>query len=267
MSARIVRRNRRTRLITLSAVALAATLSLTACENGEGTRDAGPAGTSAPTASQPVSDNKPGGESEPGKGSSSSTGTSTGTGSTGGSGSTSGNSTGKSSGGSNSSGHSSSSGSTGGKDQSASDPTDPKNRAVCDSSNIKVTAQVVQRPINTMILTATNTGSKLCDLYFSPAVQFENAQSVPPTMEESKPQAVTSLMPGEKGYAAVKLSKGDEKDENGYTAKSLKVNFYDRSNNGLDGSVDVRIPAKGVYIDSSIRVSYWQSDLDGVSSL
>lgn len=248
MSARLVRR--RTRMIAFSAVALAATLSLTACENGQGSQDAGPASTSKPT-----TDNKPAGDSQPGKGGtdtankpSSGTHTSNSTGSTG---STTDKGKGKSE----------------GKGKADSDPNAPENRAVCDASRIKITAQVVDRPLNTMILTATNTGSKLCDLFYTPVVRFQDAQSVPPAMEETRPQAVVSLQPGEKGYAAVKLSKADEKDAAGYQANSLDVGFYDRNNKNLDAFSRVSLPTGGVYIDSSLKVSFWQSDLDSVTSL
>jgi hypothetical protein len=261
MSVRLVRR--RTRMIAFSAVALAATLSLTACENGQGSQDAGPASTSKPT-----TDNKPSEGSKPGEGGTGTgtankpsagthTGASNGSGGTGGSGS--GSTTDK--------GPDKGTGKDAGKGKGDSDPNASENRAVCDSSRVKITAQVVDRPLNTMILTATNTGSKLCDLFYSPVVRFEDAQSVPPAMEETRPQAVVSIQPGQKAYAAVKLSKSDAKDEAGYTANSLDVGFYDRNNKNLDAFARVSLPSAGVYIDSSVKVSFWQSDLDSVTSL
>ncbi|MEU1801191.1 DUF4232 domain-containing protein [Streptomyces sp. NPDC019937] len=138
------------------------------------------------------------------------------------------------------------------------------NRAAvtCQGSNTKTTAAPLARPLNHMLLTVTNTGSKPCYLYNYPAVQFESAQSVPPVIEASKPQAVVTLAPGESGYASVNLSAADGSGSNGYTAKSLAVYFSDRNGGSLSSAAHPSLPAKGVYIDDSIKVSYWQQDLD-----
>ncbi|WP_457460332.1 DUF4232 domain-containing protein [Streptomyces sp. TE5632] len=119
-----------------------------------------------------------------------------------------------------------------------------------------MTATEVSRPLNHLLLTVTNTGSKNCDLIGYPAVRFGEAQSVPPAFEDSKPQAVVTLAPGESGYAGVLLSAADGSGSNGYTAKSLAVFFNDGA-----GTARPSLPAKGVYVDDSIGVSYWQSTM------
>ncbi|MDX3752082.1 DUF4232 domain-containing protein [Streptomyces sp. AK08-02] len=116
---------------------------------------------------------------------------------------------------------------------------------------------MVSRPLNHVLLTVTNTGSKLCDLVGYPAVRFGEAQSVPPVIEDSQPQAVVTLAPGESGYAAVVTSAADGSDTDGYTAKGLAVFFNSESTSAARPA----LPAKGVYIDSSITVTYWQSDM------
>jgi hypothetical protein len=88
-------------------------------------------------------------------------------------------------------------------------------------------------------------------------VRFGEAQSVPPAIEDSKPQAVVTLAPGESGYASVLLSAADGSGSGGYTAKTLEVYFNSQSTSPARPS----LPAKGVYVDSSISVSYWQSDM------
>ena len=114
-----------------------------------------------------------------------------------------------------------------------------------------------------MLLTVTNTGSKNCDLYYYPAVNFGDAQSVPPVMKDSQPQAVTTLAPGESGYAGVALAGGDNgSGTNGRTAKSLSVYFFDRDNNSISPAATPALPAKGVYVDDSLRVTYWVSDVE-----
>jgi hypothetical protein len=117
---------------------------------------------------------------------------------------------------------------------------------------------VVSRPLNHLLLTVTNTGSKNCDLTGYPAVRFGEAQSVPPAFEDSKPQAVVTLAPGESGYAGVRLAAADGSGSNGYTAKSLTV-FLDTDEGAASNP---SLPAKGVYVDDSIAVSYWQSTMD-----
>jgi hypothetical protein len=134
---------------------------------------------------------------------------------------------------------------------------------VCTGANLKVTAQQVSRPLNYTLLTATNTGSRTCDLYYYPAVQFEDAQSAPPVFEDTQPQAVTTLAPGESGYAGVMRAAADGSGSNGYTAKTLDVYFFGRAGDG-NGSVGkgakVALPGKGVYIDDSIHVTYWVTE-------
>ncbi|MEH6379431.1 DUF4232 domain-containing protein [Streptomyces sp. KLMMK] len=141
------------------------------------------------------------------------------------------------------------------------DPYAPENRAPCTAANTKVVAAPLPRPLNHMLLTVTNTGSKMCDLKGYPAVKFEGAQSVPPVMENTKPQAVTSLPPGGKGYAAVILSAGDGSGGEGRTANSLEVGFE-----GSDRMARAALPADGVHIDDSLRVTYWVSTMEDALS-
>jgi hypothetical protein len=118
-------------------------------------------------------------------------------------------------------------------------------------------ATEVSRPLNHLLLTVTNTGSKNCDLTGYPAVRFDGAQSVPPAFEDSKPQAVVTLAPGESGYASVLLAAADGSGTHGRTAKSLAVFLNTKGTSAAHPS----LPAQGVYVDDSIGVSYWQSTM------
>lgn len=132
----------------------------------------------------------------------------------------------------------------------------------CEASNTKMVASLVSRPVNHMLLTVTNTGSKTCFLYAYPALRFSDAQAVPPVIEDSHPQAVTTLNPGESGYASVTLSAGDGSGTNGRTVKSLDVYFYGRSGNeSVGAAAHVALPAKGVYIDDSLTTTYWEQSM------
>lgn len=247
-------RTSRTRLVGAAATVVLAALSLTACGDGTGTNDEGAASTNstAPTSKSPST-----GASSPGTGSDAggSTGSSGSTGTTGSTGT-------GSSGSSNAQQASAGSGDTA-HGAGTKAPAASGKAVTCEGSVTKTVAAPLNRPVNHMLLTVTNTGSRTCHLYGYPAVRFGQAQSVPPVIEESQPQAVVTLAPGESGYASVSLSATDGSASNGYTAKSLTVYFQGRSGVGSVGKgATPSLPAKGVYVDDSLKVTYWQQSMD-----
>ncbi|MGX1672473.1 DUF4232 domain-containing protein [Streptomyces sp. NPDC055400] len=227
----------RVRLLTAAATVALAALSLTACDNGDGVRDEG--ASQHPSNSAPA-DGDNGKDANAGSTTGSSTGTSTGTGSGTGSAVTA-------------------------KPKSppaSTGKSNPTARVTCNGSTVKVAAQSVTRPVNHMLLTVTNTGSKHCDLYGYPAVRFGEAQSVPPVIDDSQPQAVVSLSPGQSAYAGVALSGGDDGGgSNGRTENTLEVFFQGRDTNDGGPGAKAALPAKGVYIDDSLKVTYWQQSM------
>ncbi|WP_326729806.1 DUF4232 domain-containing protein [Streptomyces phaeochromogenes] len=233
-------RTTRTRVLAAAALAVA-TLTLTACNNGEGVRDEGAsAGTTSKPSSTPTSESQKNKETTTDAGQAASS-----------SGSNSKPRDGK--GAQNSSGSKGSSDSSKSSGSQDSGPT----RTSCTTANSRMTATVVSRPLNHLLLTVTNTGSKNCNVIGYPAVRFGEAQSVPPVFEDSKPQAVVTLAPGESGYAGVLLSAADGSGSNGYTAKSLQVYL----NKDAGAAFKPSLPAKGVYVDDSISVTYWQQTM------
>ena len=234
----------RTRLAAAAATAVLAALSLTACNDGTGAHDEGAGASTSTSASS--------GAPSPSSSSPSSS---------------------DASGSSNSSNSSGSSGSSdarpGAGSRSTAHTSAPKAPAssgkpvTCEGSNTKTVAAPLTRPVNHMLLTVTNTGSRSCFLYGYPAVRFGEAQAVPPVIEESQPQAVVTLKPGESGYASVSLSATDGSGSNGHTVKSLAVYFHGRSGNESVGAgAHPSLPAKGVYVDDSLKVTYWQQSMD-----
>ncbi|MGW1956080.1 DUF4232 domain-containing protein [Streptomyces sp. NPDC001920] len=229
-------RTHRTRML-LAAALTAATLTLTACAGGAGVQDEGPSTGAASTASTTPSAKASGAASAGG--------------STGGAADSSG-----AAGGTGSSGSTGSPGAADSPRATGAEEPEPVS-GPCSGAVTRTTATEVTRPLNHLLLTVTNTGSKNCDLTGYPAVKFDGAQSVPSAFEDSKPQAVVTLAPGESGYASVLLSAADGSGSNGYTAKSLTVHF----GKGTSAAARPSLPAKGVYVDDSIRVSYWQSTM------
>ncbi|MFJ2646263.1 DUF4232 domain-containing protein [Streptomyces sp. NPDC087420] len=238
-------RNSRTRLLTAAATVALAALSLTACSDGTGTRDEG--ASKGPAKNAPAAATAP--ESSPA-----------------------------------SSASASANAKPADTTSKPSKPSEPSKRSTvrastakapaavakvvtCEGSNTKTVAAPLNRPVNHMLLTVTNTGGKTCYLYGYPIVRFSQAQSVPPVIEASQPQAVVTLEPGESGYASVSLSAADGSGEYGYTEKSLSIYFQGRSTNGNTGKAAYpKLPAKGVYIDDSIQVTYWQQSMDDAIS-
>ncbi|MEW2807442.1 DUF4232 domain-containing protein [Streptomyces massasporeus] len=229
-------------------VALLAALALTACQDGTGTKDEGAAhpdpASATVTATHPAAD----GDSGKGTGGATGTqGTTRATGTDGTSGAT---------------GTQPAKGDKEAKGDKAAKGT-MATRVSCNGSNTTVTAQPVRRPLNHMLLTVKNTGSKMCDLTYYPVLRFDEMQWVPRPIKDSKPQAVTTLASGESGYAGVSLSAADGSGEWGTTGHKLTVGFQGRTPNSDGGpSALPTLPAKGVYYDSTLTVTYWLRDMD-----
>ncbi|MFI0134533.1 DUF4232 domain-containing protein [Streptomyces luteogriseus] len=229
-------------------VTLLAALALTACQDGTGTKDEGAArpepASAAVTATHPAEDGDSG---KAAGGTTGTQGTSGATGTDGTSGATGAQPT--------------KGGKTATGDKSANGTTAP--RVSCNGSNTTVTAQPVRRPLNHMLLTVKNTGSTMCDLTYYPVLRFDEMQWVPRPIKDSKPQAVTTLAPGESGYAGVSLSAADGSGEWGTTGHRLTVGFQGRTPDSDGGpSALPTLPAKGVYYDSTLTVTYWLRDMD-----
>ncbi|MFF5899279.1 DUF4232 domain-containing protein [Streptomyces argenteolus] len=244
---------RAARTSVLGAAALIAALSLTACQGDSPEPADGAAGTTSQQPSDgasaaPVSD----------KGTDNAT-------DTGADGETAGKTTGGSGSADSGSGTDKDSGSTGGKSGTKegqdNGDTGPVTRA-CDGGNSKVTITAVPRPVNHMLLTVTNTGSKACNAYYYPFLRFGEAQSAPQAYEESKPQAVVTLSPGESAYAGVMTSSADGSGTGGYSTKDLTVSFQGLEGSGSTGPT-ANVPlSKPVYVDSTLAVTYWQTEMD-----
>ncbi|MFF5159940.1 DUF4232 domain-containing protein [Streptomyces sp. NPDC000348] len=230
-------RTSRIRLLAATGAALAA-LALTACEDGTGTEDEG-AGTSQPSATATTDTPSGSAKDDSASDKPSRTGNKdTGTGGTG----------------------------TGGKadgDTKGSADDASQARVTCNGSNTTVEARPVPRPVNHMLITVENSGSRTCDLPYYPVLRFDGMQWVPQPVEASKPQAVVTLAPGETAYAGVLLSAADGSGDGGTTGRELTVGFQGGTPNSSGGPSAVpSLPAKGVYYDSSMAVTYWQQSMD-----
>ncbi|MFJ9640177.1 DUF4232 domain-containing protein [Streptomyces sp. NPDC101178] len=137
----------------------------------------------------------------------------------------------------------------------------PKAAAIpaCTPKNSTVKVSKVSRPINHLLLTVTNTGSTDCSAYHAPFLRFDDAQAVYPILDDSKPQAVVTLAPGEKAYAGIALL-GEPGEDKPVRSDNLGVIMVDK-NNKSKGESTLKLPAK-TYTDSRGFVTYWQSDVE-----
>ncbi|MEU9082858.1 DUF4232 domain-containing protein [Streptomyces sp. NPDC048357] len=226
------------RLASASAVALAA-LALTACQDGTGIRDEG-AATAATTPSAAGGTTNTQGSTAGQQGA---TGTpAAGSATTAGGGKT---------------------GTDPAKAKGSTDSSAEGERVLCNGSNTAVTVQPVSRPLNHMLITVKNTGSKVCDLTYHPVLRFDEMQWAPAARQETRPQAVVSLAPGESGYAAAMLAAADGSGEGGTTGHRLTIAFQGRTpSSGGGASAIPPLPAQGVHYDSSLTVTYWQQEIE-----
>ncbi|WP_329456350.1 DUF4232 domain-containing protein [Streptomyces sp. NBC_01497] len=134
--------------------------------------------------------------------------------------------------------------------------------APCTGAHTKVTASAVSRPINHLLLTAKNTGTTTCAAYYAPALRFDAAQSATQIEEDSIPQSVVVLKPGQSAYASVTLSGDRAKAKaHGHIAKKLEVWFMPRAQDqGSVGPAAHPALPKNTYTDDDAQVSYWQSN-------
>lgn len=251
----------RNRAVTLAATALVASLALSACGSGESSgaaKDTAQTGHTSSAADAPTqgstgaagdtdatggADNKKPAPADQ----ISSNGSNDSKGSNGGSGSDGGKSSNGGKGGS------------GGDSGEAAKGSAGSKYTTCTGSNTKVKISQVSRPINHLLLTVVNTGSKNCDAYYAPFLRFDQAQAATQIIEDSQPQAVVTLAPGEAAYASISLN-GDGNPR--LPAKKLTVSFPGRDNQGSVGaaSAPITLPA-GTRIADDTAVTYWQSSM------
>ncbi|MFI8291985.1 DUF4232 domain-containing protein [Streptomyces sp. NPDC085614] len=133
----------------------------------------------------------------------------------------------------------------------------------CTGATTKVIASKVSRPVNHLLLTVTNTGTQACNAYGAPFVGFDDAQSPIRILDESKPQAVVTLAPGESAYASVLLTGEGGADSHGRTVRRISVHFApgDGSGGSVGSGRTVAAPS-GTYADDGAAVSYWQRNAD-----
>ncbi|NGO09546.1 DUF4232 domain-containing protein [Streptomyces sp. HC44] len=127
----------------------------------------------------------------------------------------------------------------------------------CDINKTVFSVQSVERPVNHLLLTATNGAGVDCKLSGFPFLKFGDSQAATPQIEASKPQSVPVLAPGESAYAGITTSAADGSGSHGRVENSLEVFIQ-----GNEDGTDVELPGGSVFVDSSAEVTYWQTDVE-----
>ncbi|MFG3140178.1 DUF4232 domain-containing protein [Streptomyces sp. NPDC048211] len=139
--------------------------------------------------------------------------------------------------------------------------TTSRTPVTCDGKNTRTAVSTVSRPINHLLLTLTNTGSRPCYAYYAPKLRFDDAQAVFPVLDASRPQAVVTLQPGESAYAAIGLTGEPGAGPAPRKATRLQVNFSGRSPEGSTGTpTELTLPSR-TYWDDNGFVTYWQTEM------
>ncbi|GAA3160721.1 MULTISPECIES: DUF4232 domain-containing protein [Streptomyces] len=138
---------------------------------------------------------------------------------------------------------------------------DAQGETTCTGANVKAEVSQASRPINHLLIKITNTGSKRCNAYYAPALRFDEDQAATRELEDSKPQAVVSVEPGESAYAGVGLTGEPSEDTHLRDARNLEIHFKGIDENEPDAghSVNLALP-DGTKIDDNAFVTYWQTD-------
>ncbi|KIZ19469.1 DUF4232 domain-containing protein [Streptomyces natalensis] len=142
----------------------------------------------------------------------------------------------------------------------------PRGQAACDTARVRIAAKPLTRPVNHLLLEATNTSGAPCTLYAAPFLKFGPVRAPLATLRDSKPRAVVTLAPGASGYAAVRTSSADGSGRHGRRATTLRVGLAGRDGSGtVGGAAKVPLPGGAVYLDDGAWVTYWQPNPDNAT--
>ncbi|WP_051866494.1 DUF4232 domain-containing protein [Streptomyces griseus] len=143
--------------------------------------------------------------------------------------------------------------------QTASAATKEASVVTCTAANTELTVTEATRPINHLLLKATNTGTKPCYAYSAPFLRAgADAQAPVAWVEDSTPQSVVTLKPGQSAYAGILTSSVD--GEGGGTEKTLGVILADRNGGATNKEKTLKLPNGGIFFNSAAAVTYWQDN-------
>ncbi|MGP4048440.1 DUF4232 domain-containing protein [Streptomyces sp. 2A115] len=120
----------------------------------------------------------------------------------------------------------------------------------------------MKRPINHVLITATNTGSKACRIYSYPALRLsENSQAEAARVGQSQPQAVVTLDRGATAYAGLITASVDRNSQTKVTTSSIGLSLYGPDGGPSEAGRDIAVPGGSLYVEEdNAQVTYWQDN-------
>lgn len=167
--------------------------------------------------------------------------------------------------GSQGSGNGGASGAGAGKTSSAGTGSGRAKPVDCTTSSLKFAIKEVKSPLNHVLFTAANTGSKPCRIYRYPALRLsENSQVEATRLGQSQPQAVVTLDPGATAYAGLITASVDRNSQTKVTTSSIGLSLHgpDAGDLSTENGVDVPVPGGSLYVEEdNAQVTFWQDNV------
>jgi hypothetical protein len=132
----------------------------------------------------------------------------------------------------------------------------------CATGSLRFAVKKVKNPVDHVLITATNAGSKACRLYSYPALRIsENSQSVTARIGESRPQTVVTLDRGATAYAGLITASADRNSETKVTTPAIGVSLFGPDEEPTGSGVNVPVPGGSLYVEEdNAQVTYWQDN-------
>ncbi|MEV1066052.1 DUF4232 domain-containing protein [Streptomyces sp. NPDC050263] len=132
----------------------------------------------------------------------------------------------------------------------------------CTPGSLEFAVKKVSRPLNHVLITATNTGAQACRVHSYPALRLsEDSQSVTDRVEESQPQSVVTLDRGATAYAGLTTASADGNSQTKVTTSTIGLYLFGPDEEPSDSGAELPVPGGSLYVEEdNARVTYWQDD-------
>ncbi|MEU3948283.1 DUF4232 domain-containing protein [Streptomyces sp. NPDC029526] len=136
--------------------------------------------------------------------------------------------------------------------------TDDGTVSLCTLGDLSISAShygAHDEPVRHLLLVATNTGDTKCDVQNAPEVTLGDGQGPAPVLEGTANDEVITLAPGEKAYAGLRATGGQQDT---YDVTSMKVTLGSPGGEAeAEEPVDLPMPVASFPADDGQRVTHW----------
>lgn len=129
---------------------------------------------------------------------------------------------------------------------------------LCTLGDVSISATkygAKDEPTRHLLLVATNTSDKTCDVQNAPEVTLGDAQGPAPVLDGTSPGEPVTLAPGEKAYAGLRATGGNMDT---YDVASMTVTLGSPGGEAeAEPPVDLTMPVESFPADDGQRVTHW----------